>query len=157
MEDAVCGQCMVPGKLPDGRMVNMNRPMDLIGQFPVHGVPTFSWHCMGCNGKAHTQQHADPRTGQPQWVQVRLQNTDQEFRPNSIRPGEQVQIQAAYSLGNSAAAHASHVQVAPLPPPAPAYSLDPRVDPNMQLPPNHPMHPSQIRARMQPVRPEDWL
>lgn len=151
MEDLVCAHCVIPGRLPDGRMVNMNRPMELVRQFSVQGRPTCAWHCMGCNGRINTQLQTDPGTGQPRWVPMNPRATEEEYRPQAVRlqSQERLQIQAAYSLGSSPASAANR-ELPPLPAPEKAYSLDPSRD--APLPPGHPMHPDQIRARMQPVR-----
>lgn len=145
-----CSKCFCPGRLPDGRLVQMNRPMTCLGQFPVQGVRTFSYHCESCNGKAHTQPRKDPRTGQVFMAQVRLTGSDAEFRPNSVGAREQVQIPVAFSLGGAGARH--HVQAPPIQTPVPSMQLDPRIGAGTMIPPSHPMHPNNIRTRMQPVK-----
>jgi hypothetical protein len=131
---------------------NCNVLIPLLNQFPVQGVPTFEYHCTSCNGKVHLQLAKDPRTGQTYAKQIRLTGSPDEFRPNPIRPGHQVKIPVAYTLGAKRGARTSHVKVKPLTYPKPAYTLgkDTREEP--QLPLNHPMHPNQIRRRIQPIR-----
>jgi hypothetical protein len=112
-------------------------------------VPTFEYHCTACNGKVHLQIHKNPQTGEQFAKQIRLTGNPNEFRPEAIRPNSQVQIPVAYTLGGSK--QARHVPAAPLRPPPSAYTLGDQGSQG-QLPPNHPMHPNQIRRRMQAQR-----
>jgi len=155
--EIACSNCRCPGKLPDGRMVTMERPMELIDQFRVQGRPTFRFNCGGCNGKAEIQHTIDPRTGRPArnphtgevlYHQIRLTGNHNEFRPNSIKPKEQIQVPVAYTLGESAATR-HRVPVAPLPQIPVAFSLDPRINADTQIQGNDPMHPNNIRNRIQ--------
>jgi hypothetical protein len=130
-----CGRCFVP--------------IPLLNQFQVKGVPTFEYHCTGCNGKVHLQIHKDAR-GKPYAKQIRLTGSPDEFRPEPIRPGHQLQIPVAYTLGASPSA--SHVKAPPLVPPPAAYTLGNAGQQQQKLPENHPMHPNQIRKRIQPIR-----
>jgi len=151
--DVSCHQCVCPGRdVITGRLVQMSRPMDLLHQFQVKGVHTYELHCGGCSGKAHIQRLKNPHTGQAQMVHVRLTGSDEEFRPNSIRPGEQVQIPVAYTLGHSPSSQASHIPAPPIQTPVPSIQLDPRIGRDAMIPPGHPMHPNSLRARMRPVR-----
>ena len=84
--------------------------------------------------------------------QVRLTGSADEFRPNAIRPHHQVKIPVAYTLGAKKGAPARHVPVKPLRYPKAAYTLGKETQQEPQLPPNHPMHPNQIRRRIQPIR-----
>jgi hypothetical protein len=134
-----CGTCSVPG-----RAVNV----PLLHQFPVRGIPTFEYHCTACNGKVHLQIQKNPHTGETFAKQIRLTGAADEFRPNAIRPNTQMQIPVAYTLGGSP--NARHVKAEPVMMPDSAYKIggnEPR-----RLPPNHPMHPSQLRRRLRPVR-----
>lgn len=130
----------------------MNRPMDYVGQFNVQGTPTFAFHCMGCNGKAHLQHYTDQRTGQVGLRQVQLTGNHNEYRPNSIRPTEQVKIPVAYTLGHSSSAQASRVRTGAAAPLPVAYSLDPNQDPRAVVSPRDPMHPANLRERIAPWR-----
>lgn len=145
MPDVVCNNCTCPGRLPTGQVVTMNRPMELIEQFPVHGVHTYALHCTGCNGKAYLQQRMNQQTKQPEFVQVQLRGAESEYKPNHVKPHERVQIPVAYTLGGQS----------PSPPiqlPEVGLSLDPRIGDQTLITPDHPMHPEAIRRRMQPVR-----
>jgi hypothetical protein len=153
-ESVACGNCKVPGKLPDGRVVMTDRPMELVGQYPVNGVNTWGYHCMGCNGKAHLQQVFDPGTGKamgnpqtggPAYRQVQLTGSPDEFRPHPIGPNEQVKIEAAYTIGGTSSA--KRVPADPIPLPQPAYTLSPDQQ-GAVLHPSHPMHPANLRRRM---------
>jgi len=155
-EPVVCGNCTCQGRLPTGQIVTMNRPMELIEQYPVQGVHTFAYHCLGCNGKAHVQQRTNPQTGQLEAVQVQLVGADAEYRPHSVQPGEQVQIPVAYTLGHSATASASRVPAPPLQAPEVGIRLDARITDGTMITADHPMHPENIRRRMQSVRLSDF-
>jgi hypothetical protein len=154
-EEVVCGRCKVQGRVVEtGQVVMTDRPMEFIRQYPVNGVNTWHYHCMGCNGKVYLQQvvdprtgrvMADPRTGRPRYQQVRLTGSPDEFKPNSVKPHEQLQIEAAYTIGGAPAT--KRVPVDPIPAPQPAYTLDPSQQ-GRSLHPNHPMHPANIRRRM---------
>lgn len=141
-QDVQCGRC--------------GRQMHFVTQFQASGVPTFAFHCTGCNGKAHLQQRMNPQTRQPQWVQVQLTGNHNEYRPQSVRPNDQVQIPVAYTLGSSPHAARSHVRMAPLPPPPTAYRLDPSLDQHQIPGLNDPMHPENLRRTMQPIRLEEF-
>lgn len=149
-EPVVCHRCMCPGRLPNGQVVSMSRPMELIEQYPVQGVHTYAFHCTGCNGKAHVQQRVNPQTGQPELVQVRLVGADAEYRPASVRPGEQVQIPVAYTLGRGGVGG----DVTPLP--EPGIRLDPRIGEGTMIMPDDPMHPEMLRRRMQGIPLSDF-
>jgi hypothetical protein len=136
MSEIQCGRC--------------NVMIPLLNQFPVRGIPTFEYHCTSCNGKVHLQLVKD-RSGQTVAQQVRLTGSADEFRPHSIRPNEQVQIPVAYTLGSTPVTQA-RISAQPIQPPQPAYTLGGNQAPRQQLPPNHPMHPRQIRRRVQPIR-----
>jgi hypothetical protein len=129
---------------------NCNTLIRLLNQFPVKGVPTFEYHCTRCNGKVHLQLAKNPQTGETFAKQIRLTGSPDEFRPESIRPNSQVEIPVAYPLGSSRSA--SHVKAPPLMPPPPAYRLGAGVQQGGQVPADHPMHPNQIRKRIQPIR-----
>jgi hypothetical protein len=78
--------------------------------------------------------------------QVRLTGRDEEYRPNSISPHETVQIPVAYTIGGRSSARSPRrVQSQPLKPPAPAFRLGGQAQ---MLPPNHPMHPANLRRRI---------
>jgi hypothetical protein len=136
MKAIVCGNC--------------NVLIPLLNNFPVQGVPTFEYHCTSCNGKVHLQLNKNPQ-GHVFAKQIRLTGSPDEFRPNAIRPHHQVQIPVAYTLGNKKQRATKHVPVAPIKAPRPAYTLG-GAQQEAQLPPNHPMHPNQIRRRLQPIR-----
>ena len=140
MKAIECGTCSTP-----------QRPViiPLLHQYPVRGVQTFEYHCSGCNGKVWLQLVRNARTGEIVAKQVRLTGSPEEFRPEPIRPGIKLQIPVAYTLGNSKSTR--HVEADPLQPPSPAYTLGTN-QPQQELPPDHPMHPDQIRRRMQPIR-----
>jgi hypothetical protein len=129
---------------------NCNVLVPLLNQFQVAGVPTFEYHCTRCNGKVHLQLAKNPQTGETYAKQIRLTGSPEEFRPQSIRPNSQMQIPVAYTLGSSRSA--SHVRTDPIMPPPPAYRLGAGGQGGGQLAPNHPMHPNQIRKRIQPIR-----
>lgn len=154
-EGVVCSRCMCPGYLPNGQVVTTNRPMELIGQFEVRGIPTFAFHCLGCNGKAHVQQVQDQQ-GSVAYRQVQLTGSDREYMPHSIKPTEQVQIPVAYTIGDGGQT-ARHFQTQPIAPPPAAFSLDPRQDPRDMLNPNDHMHPENLRRRLQPIRPGEFF
>lgn len=148
--DITCARCMCPGRLPNGRVVQTNKPMELLTDYPVRGVQTFAFHCTGCNGKAYIQKKKDPQTGRMFYQPVRLTGSDEEFRPNAISPFEQVQIPVAYTIGGSSRptrGSPSHVRTRPATLKAPAISLDPR-NPNEQIDPNDYRHPYQVRKRI---------
>lgn len=136
MKAIQCGRC--------------NVLIPLLNQYPVRGVPTFEYHCTGCNGKVHLQIVKGP-DGRPVARQIRLTGSADEFRPQAISPREQMQIPVAYTLGSSPSSARSRVQAPPLQPPQPAYSLGSSHD-DAILDPRHPMHPDQIRRRLHPVR-----
>ena len=150
--DVRCQRC--PCQFQDqqtGRVFTDNQPMELVAQFGVRGAKTLEYRCMSCSGKANMQQRRNPHTGRPQWCQVRLTGSDEEYRPNSIKPGEQVQIPVAYTIGSSAVT-ARRVPVGPPPTIPVAFSLDPRIGSDAQIQANDPMHPHNLRKRMQPWR-----
>ncbi len=124
----------------------------LLNQYTVKNVPTFEYHCTSCNGKVHLQLAKNPMTGQVVAKQIRLTGAPDEFRPNAIRPHHQVQIPVAYTLGAKPGSTTNHVPIKPLRPPRPAYTLGRETQQEPQLPPDHPMHPNQIRRRIQPIR-----
>jgi hypothetical protein len=139
-----CGTCSVPGH---------PRHVPLLNQYrvpPSGGIPTFEYHCTSCNGKVVLQIHKNPQTGETYAKQVRLTGSPDEFRPDPIRPNTQVQIPVAYTLGG--AKSVQHVPAPPLKAPPAAYTLGGAGQRQRRLPPNHPMHPDQIRRRIQPVR-----
>jgi hypothetical protein len=143
--------------MPDtGRQVIMSRPMELIEQYPVQGVATFAYHCTGCNGKAHVQQRVNPQTGLSEWVQVQLVGSDAEYRPAHVRPGEQVQIPVAYTLGSSRSSQASRVAMAPLQAPEAGIRLDSQITESTMITSDHPLHPENLRRRMQPIPLSDF-
>lgn len=150
-EPVVCSSCYVQGRLPNGRVVSMNRPMEFTGQYPVQGVQTYAFHCFGCNSKAHLQYRRNRRTGETRLVQVRLTGDHDEYRPQTVSPNEQLQIPVAYTLGHTAAAQASHVPAPPIMTPEPSVQLDPRIGEGTMITADHPMHPANVRKRMQPV------
>jgi len=157
-EPVVCGRCTCQGRIPTtGQIVTMNRPMELIEQFPVQGVHTFAYHCLGCNGKAHVQLQPNKQTGQLEPVQVQLVGSDAEYRPHSVRPGEQVQIPVAYTLGHTMTAQASRVPTAPLMAPEAGIRLDTMIGEGTMITADHPMHPANIRRRMQSVRLSEFV
>lgn len=147
--DITCARCMCPGRLPNGHVVQTNKPMDLIGQYPVRGVHTFAFHCVGCNGKAYIQPQKDPQTGRTIYRQVQLTGHDEEFRPNAISPREQVQIAVAYTIGGGGSRQGapSRVRTSAATMKAPAISLDSR-NPNEQIGPDDHRHPYQVRKRI---------
>lgn len=135
----------------------MRRPVTLnpLEQFQVQNLPgdVFAYHCTTCNGKVHINYFKDPRSGQMVARQVRLTGSPDEFRPNSIRPHEQVQIPVAYTLGSTpVTAKRQQSAQQSIAPPQPAYTLGQGARQPGQFPANHPMHPSQIRQRIQPIR-----
>lgn len=134
MKTIECGRC--------------NVLVPLLNQFPVKNVPTFEYHCSGCHGKVHLQLVKNPVTGEAVAKQVRLSGSHEEFRPNPIRPSHQVQIPVAYTLGKAPSTR--HVQTPPVQTPAPAYTLG--EGGSRRLPEDHPMHPNQMRKRIQPIR-----
>jgi hypothetical protein len=160
-QEVECNNCVVQGQgqLPTGQIVPIrrNRPMEFVGQYPVQGVHTFAFHCLGCNGRAYLQNQRDPRTGRPALVPVQLRGSEVEYQPNYVRPQEQVQVQVAYTLGQSASAAASHIPAPPITTPMPSVQLDPRIGRGTMITPDHPMHPENVRKRIQPVRPEELL
>ena len=125
--------------LPEVACGQDNHQMKFENNFPVQGVPNFRFRCPRCGGTADIQFHNG------EWVQVRLTGDPREFRPPSIRPGEQLQIPVAYTLGSAPAR--STVPVEPWTPPAPAYTLAPGQQ-GTSIAANHPMHPNNIRQRM---------
>lgn len=160
-QEVECSNCVVQaqGRLPDGRVVNYhrNRPMEFTGQYPVQGIHTFAFHCFGCNGKAYLQHRRDPRTGRTALVPVVLRGCESEYQPNYVKPREQVQVEVAFTLGNSPSAARSHIPAAPITTPSPSVQLDPRIGAGTLITPDHPMHPANVRKRIQPVRPEELL
>ena len=150
-QQIACAQCQCQGRLPNGQVVAMNKPMDFIGQYPVRGVHTYAFHCMGCNGKAFLQPRQDPRSGRNVLVPVHLVGADAEYQPNHVKPREQLQIPIAYTLGHSAQSQAGHVRVEPIRTPIPAMQLDPRIGPGTMITHDNPMHPNNVRQRLQPV------
>ncbi len=119
-------------------------------QYPVAGVNTFEYRCEVCRGSVQLQIVRGP-DGHPVAKQVQLTNSADEWCPNPIRPHSQVQIPVAYTLGAKGKS-SHHVPVAPLKPPAAAYTLgrrEARRGPR-PFPLNHPMHPTQLRRRIQP-------
>ena len=154
--DVRCHQCQCRGQdQVTGQIVMMERPMELLHHFPVQygkqSFQTLEFRCGGCQGQAHVQKRPHPQNPNVLvWQQVRLNPADpREFKPNSIRPGEQVQIPVAYTLGNSPVAR-RRVPVGPPPTLPVAYSLDPNANPNTMISPHDPMHPANIHKRVQP-------
>jgi hypothetical protein len=129
--------------------------MEFIGQYPVRGVHTFAFHCLGCNGKAYLQQQRDPRNGRNVMVPVHLVGSDAEYQPNHVKPQEAVQIPIAYTLGSNGRQN-HHVQAQPIQTPSPSIQLDPRIGNQTMITPDHPMHPDNVRRRIQPVRLDEF-
>jgi len=127
MDAVVCGR--------DGRQ------MTLLCQFQVRGVDTLRFHCFGCGGRADVQLQGS------QARQVQLNGHISEWKPEPVRPHDQVQIPVAYTLGHSRSSAIRRVPAQPLMPPEPAYRLAPGQE-NRMLPPGHPMHPDEIRRRI---------
>lgn len=126
MEAVVCGR--------DGRQ------MTLLCQFQVQGVDTFRYHCFGCGGRADIQMQGN------QARQVQLSGHVSEWKPQSIRPHDQIEIPVAYTLGHSRTG-IKRVPTQPMAPPQAAYRLAPGQE-NRALPPGHPMHPDELRRRI---------
>jgi hypothetical protein len=156
-KEVSCANCVVQGRLPTGQIIPMNRPMEFIGQYPVRGVHTFAFHCLGCNGKAYLQQQRDPRSGRGVLVPVHLVGADAEYQPNHVKPRESVQIPIAYTLGATGRA-GHHIPIQqPITTPSPSIQLDPRISSQTMITPDHPMHPDNVRKRIQPVSLSDFL
>lgn len=149
-QDVVCSNCRCQGKRPDGQIVLMQRPMEFVGQWNVQGTPTFAFHCMGCNGKAYLQQARNPQTGDVGYRQVRLTGSDEEYRPSSVRPHERMQIPVAYTVGSSPSMNRTRIPMGSPPTLPVAFSLDPRMGNDTLIKPSNPMHPANIRKRIQP-------
>lgn len=132
-----------------------DRPMHFTGQFNVHGVATYGYHCDGCNGRVHLQSRRDQRTGQAHMVQVALNGSESEYRPRKLDPREELAIPVAYTLGD--APNRRTVQATPITTPEPAVRLDPRIDNGTMIGPDHPWHPANIRKRLQPVRLDELI
>lgn len=98
--------------------------------FP-QGVPTYRFRCPGCGGMADMQI----RDGK--FVQVRL--TDEDFRPDAVKPNERLHIEPAYTVGGPGS------QTPRIEPPVPAYRVG---GPPIPIGPNDPRHPNNIRKRI---------
>jgi len=60
--------------------------MQSLYQFKLHGRPAQMLFCPGCTGRAAIMHNGR------EWQQVQLQNSEEEWRPNGIRPGEAVDL-----------------------------------------------------------------
>jgi len=114
--------------------------MTLLCQFQVHGVDTYRYHCFGCGGRADVQMQGS------QARQVQLNGHVSEWKPQPVRPHDQIEIPVAYTLGHSRAP-IRRVPTQPIAPPQPAYRLAPGQD-MRPVPPGHPMHPDELRRKI---------
>lgn len=147
--DVRCGSCRChcyDRKL--NKVVYTERPMTRIDSYSVQGTHTQQYHCETCGGKATLQLVKQP-DGRGAWQQVRLTGSDEEYRPQTVNPRSAIQVQPAYSVGPGTGRHYVELSGAQARAEVPvAYSLNPAADEEFDR--NHPMHPVNMRRRIQP-------
>lgn len=135
-----------------------NRPAFLVGQYKARAaansaqsVQTLDFHCTGCNGRIYLQP-AGRGSGGVRWHPVQLPRRD--IAVNPIKPQEQMQLQAAYTLSESTTPASHHRSVPPLPAPQVAYRLEVQA-PGAMISELDPLHPANLRRRLNPHRLQD--